>query len=30
MDTALGAYREERRAYRLLVRTSESKRPLGR
>jgi len=30
MDTALGAYRGERKAYRLLVRTSECKGPLGR
>lgn len=28
--TVLGVYRGERRAYRLLVRTPESKRPLGR
>jgi len=30
MDSALGAYRGDRRAYRLLVRTPESKRQLGR
>jgi hypothetical protein len=28
MDTALGAYRGERRVYRSLVRTYENKRPL--
>jgi hypothetical protein len=30
MDTALGAYRKDRRVYRLLVRTYENKRPLGK
>jgi hypothetical protein len=30
MDTALGAYRRDRRVYRLLVWTYENKRPLGK